>query len=482
MKLTKKLLSMLIALTMVFTLAIPAFAAGEKGSITIDNAEIGQTYTIYQILKLESFSNVSSTEKDENGNPAGGNYAYKVTEAWEGFVNDADKGGKFLTVDEAGYVTWKADADVVEFAKLAQEYAKNLANNQGKKDANSATVSFENLDLGYYLVDSTLGALCSLDTTNREIIMREKNAVPEIEKEVQEDSEAGENGEGGWGTENDADIGDTVNFKATVTVQKGAENYVVHDTMSAGLTYTGVTAVKVNGKDVEAANYEVKKPGTCNNCTFEVAFDNTYIAGLEAGTEIVIEYSAVLNENAEIAGEGNPNEVELKYGEDNTVKSTTKTYTWDMEVLKYANGDETSILPGVKFVLLNEGKTKVATVEDGKITGWIDVPTEDAAWPENTTLITDAAGKIHIDGLDADKYYLKEIETLPGYNMLNVDKEVTITKNTANYTTPVTKVENKSGTELPSTGGIGTTLFYGVGGAMFLGALIMLVTKKRMKD
>ena len=153
MKHAKKLASLLLALVMVFAVATTAFAADETGSITIDNAVVGQTYTIYEILKLESYN------KDS------GAYSYKATSEWNDFINSADIKGTYVNVDSQGYVTWVKDADAAAFAKLAQAYAKNnpIAN-QGSTEATDATVTFTGLELGYYLLDSSLGTLCSLDT------------------------------------------------------------------------------------------------------------------------------------------------------------------------------------------------------------------------------------------------------------------------------------------------------------------------------
>lgn len=235
MKRTKRIASVLLALVMALSLITTAFAAGETGSITIDNAVVGQTYTIYQILDLESYD------------AKAGAYAYKATTAWNDFINSDAIKGQYVNVDAQGYVTWVKKADVAAFAKLAQKYAAdhNIAN-QGTKTADSTTVEFINLDLGYYLVDSTLGTICSLDTTNPSVTIKEKNAAPTNVKEAEEDSTSK------YGTANDADIGQTVNFKSTITAQAGAENYVFHDKMSAGLQYTGVTGITLNGVAVGA--------------------------------------------------------------------------------------------------------------------------------------------------------------------------------------------------------------------------------------
>lgn len=484
MKQVRKLASVLLALVMALALTATAFAEGETGSITINDAVVGQTYTVYQILDLESY--------DASANA----YAYKATTAWSTFINSAAIKGTYVEVDTQGYVTWKDGADVAAFAKAAQKYAKDNSTtitNQGSVTATTTTVSFTGLKLGYYLVDTTLGTLCSLDTTNPNVTMNEKNEVPTNVKTVEEDST------GNYGEKNDADIGQTVNFKSTITAQAGAENYVFHDTMSEGLTYTGVTGITLNGTAVDASNYTVVTEGLTDGCTFEVRFTQTFCDTLKANDQIVISYTATLNENAVIAGDGNPNTSKLSYGEINettgkpgstTPPSETKTYTWDLDILKYGNDNESNVLKDAKFVLLNSDKSKVATVVNGKITGWADVPAAgeggSIAWPANTVLTTGENGTIEIDGLDADTYYLRETQAPAGYNKLANDQAVIITGATTvdgklTYTTVVAKINNQSGAELPSTGGIGTTLFYVVGGVLVVGAAVLLVTKKRME-
>lgn len=470
MKTMHKILALVLALTMVMGLATTAFATQEgtldDGSITIDNAVVGQTYNAYQILYLESY------------NPDTGAYAYKANSAWAEWLKTQTA---YVSIDGQGYVTWVNDASAADFAKLAQvEAAKMTADATAK--AETTTVKLENLKLGYYLVDTTLGTLCSLDTTNPDVTMKEKNETPSVEKEVEEDSN------GKWGETNDADFNQAVNYKATITVQTGAENYILHDTMSKGLTYTGVTSVTVGGVKVSADNYTVTAADTCG-CTFEVAFTNDYIASLDAGTKIVVAYSATLNENAVVGLDGNPNEIKLQYGDKNqpsyTPVDTTITYTWDVDVLKYANDDESKVLADAKFVLLNNDKTAVANVVNGKLVGWVTITEEfDLA---TYALTTNENGKIEIDGLDADTYYLREIKAPAGYNKLSEDVEVVITGATTNtetetleYSTVVAKVNNQSGSVLPETGGMGTTLFYVIGGILVLAAVVLLVTKKRM--
>lgn len=493
MKHAKKFASLLLALVLVFSLTVTAFADETNGTITIDNAVVGQIYSIYQILDLESYN------KDNNA------YSYKATSDWNEFINSAAIKGVYVNVNDEGYVTWlttKNDkgedvpADAAAFAKLAQKYAKDnsIAPSKDAVTATDTTVEFTGLDLGYYLLDSTLGTLCSLDTTNPNVTIREKNEVPTNVKTVEEDST------GVYGPKNDADIGQTVNFKSTVTIPDGSENLVFHDTMTAGLTLNKTEgAIKVYTDEdmtteLAADNYTVTTAELTDECTFEVTFVPAYLDSLTETATVYVKYSATVNENAVIGGAGNPNTSKLSYGDSTNTKftppSTTITYTWEFDVLKYANGDESKVLADAQFVLLNEDKNQVATIVNGKLTGWADLPTAtegaEVTWPANTVLTTDANGKIEIDGLDADTYYLREVKAPAGYNKLPADTEVVIAPTasedgkTLTLAPVVAKVNNQSGTELPETGGMGTTIFYMVGSILLIGAVVLLITKKRM--
>ena len=474
MKNMLRIASLVLALMMVF--AVTAFAEGETGSITINDAVVGQTYTIYQILDLESY------------NASANAYAYKATTAWNTFINSDAIKGTYVKVDAQGYVTWKDGADAAAFAKAAQMYAKdNSIANQGSVTATTTTVSFTSLDLGYYLVDTTLGTLCSLDTTNPDVVMEEKNEVPTNVKTVEEDST------GNYGEKNDADIGQTVNFKSTITAQAGAENYVFHDTMSAGLTYTGVTGITLQDATatatVDASNYTVVTEGLTDGCTFEVRFTQAFCDTLKANDQIVISYTATLNENAVIAGEGNPNTSKVSYGDSSNTKYTpdsqTKTYTWDVDVFKYTmNGETETALAGATFTLSknSDGSNPIALISKGNNVYRV------AKTGTVTEITTDATGKFTIAGLDADTYYLTETAAPAGYNKLAGPVTVVIGANGAvNATTEApqgvdeVKVLNQTGAELPSTGGIGTTIFYVAGGVLVVGAIVLLIAKRRAK-
>ena len=242
------------------------------------------------------------------------------------------------------------------------------------------------------------------------------------------------------------------------------------------------------GKDytVEFNKTCTGKDGQAAVCDFHIIFEQAYLDTLEDDEQIVITYSATLNQNAVVGLPGNPNDTRLQYSTDNwTEWDGTITYTWDMSVLKYGNGDEKNVLKDAKFVLLNKEKNQVAVVVDGKISGWANVPA-DNTWPAGTELVTGDDGKISVAGLDADTYYLRETQAPAGYNKLTNDVEVEITGatkgegGTLNYTTVESKINNQSGTRLPETGAEGTVMFISLGSLMALAAVVFMVTRKKM--
>ena len=472
----KKLVTLLLALVLLLTMAAPALAE-DTGSITIDNAVVDKTYTIYRIFDL-------------NGHNA--DYSainYTVNDKWTAFFAEGAAGLDYVAIDELGYVTWKDGASAANFAAAAIAFAKadNIAND-GSQKATGNEVKFTDLPLGYYLVQSDLGALCSLDTTMPDVVIEEKNSAPTVEKEVKENSTDI------YGKKNDASIGDTVEFKTTIRVIDGAPmNYVLHDKMSEGLTFDANSVVVNVGEKTLAAgsDYTLTSTGLADGCTFEIAFTE---GTLKPNDVVTVEYKATLNDKAVVAGAGNPNETWLKYGENNTTThDVTKTYTWEVKVLKYTNkADVETPLAGAEFVLYREvdgEKQYVITDANHKVTGWVTDKTQ------ATTFITPADGKFSITGLDTGVYYLEETKEPDGYNKLaNPIKVVisatyddaagtgtaTVTYNEDDVANPDIKVLNQTGTELPSTGGMGTTLFYVVGGLLVAVAVVLLVTKKKM--
>lgn len=495
-KAMKKLMAALLAVAMVCAMAIPAWAAdgsthssSEDGKITIDNAVAGQTYKIYRILDLQ----YNDTAKS---------FRYVKNAKWGAFVEEQTA---YLAVDsKTGVVTW-ANSDNADNGTAIKALAvaagrhvtdtPSLAADDSVK-ATSNTVIFDSLPLGWYLVvsDLTTDAICSIDTTAKQVTIKEKNGAPTVEKEVEYAS-------GSWGKGNDGNVGDTVNFQTTINVTDGdPTNYVLHDKMSNGLAFKEDSiVVKKNGE--RFTDYTVVTP--TDNCTFEIKFNEN---SLQANDTVVVTYSATINSNAVVGTVGNDNETWLKYGnKGETTHSNTKTYTWSFNIFKYFtdSNNDMQYLANVEFVLYRKNNTANTTEyaqfdSNNKLTGWT------ATESEAGKLKTKATSIVGVEGLDEGTYFLKETATPVGFNSLTSDVEVLITSSCNNLTNAtytvqykmvndedfedtdeqekVVPIENNRGTTLPGTGGIGTTIFYVVGGGLMVAAAILLITKKRMEN
>ena len=511
MKLIKKIAAIMFAFMMVVSMscnvkAVEGNATTTKGTITITGAKEGETYKLYKILSLESYS---YTENDKDN----GNYAYTLTSnGWDSFIKGAGVLNEYFEFDETNtYLTWKGDkspARVKEFAQLALKYARNEANQlqpvQPVQTATSDTVTYSGLDLGYYLVDSSMGTLCALTTTNPTVEIQEKNTAPTVEKKVgnSTDNVNSEN--------NTASIGDKVYFKTTITAQPGAQNYVLHDKMDAGLTFNE-DSVKVNLRKKGTSNdqnltkethYNVETTNLDNTdpkCTFHINFFQSLCDSLGADDTITVTYSATLNENAVIAGKGNENETWLKYGDSqNTQHKTTTTKTFEMNVFKFykdkKNSDKETGLAGATFKLTKDSKDaeNISFVKTSDKNAAEDVYRVAKKGDAGTviTITSPDSGKFKIQGLGAGTYNLTETQQPAGYNKLSGPVTVVIDENGkvkvkkgANLEDATeVKVENKTGTVLPSTGGAGTTMIYLVGAVLVLGSGVVLATKRRVKN
>lgn len=457
----KKLFAALLAAALVLAMAVPAFAVtnATKGSITISNTVKDETYTIYRMFKLDSYNAESNT------------YSYTVEPAWETFFSTG-AGSSYIDLDSNGHPTWKTGADAAAFAKAALTWAADKKISGTKETATGDTVTFSDLGLGYYLVDSSLGALCGLNTTTPNVTIKEKNEKPEIKKEVQTSA-------GDWGDKNNAKIGDTVEYKVEIKVADGAQKYTVTDTMSKGLTFNN-SSLKVTANDAVTTDYTL----TSTTNGFTLVLPETYVSTLTKGTTIIVTYNATLNKDAVIDGDGNANEVKLSYGNhQNTVPSkvTTKSYQFD---LVKVDGTTNKLLDGAEFELA-DGETKLSFVKDTAGNYRVAMTGEEGA----TTTITVKGGKVNIYGLAGKTYTLTETKAPGGYNKLVTPETVNLTEGSkahATFDANVYKdggvvVKNNAGTVLPSTGGMGTTLFYVIGGGLMVAAVVLLVTKKRME-
>lgn len=479
-------MALLAAFALVLAMAVPAWAEENKGSITVQNAKENEEYKIYRIFDLESYS--------------GNSYSYKMSTKWSnaGFATDSAFTSYFETVN--GYIKPKAeftDETAATFAKNALAFAKkNNIEDDGHQTAGNAGVSFSSLSLGYYLLDTSLGTLCSLDTTNPAAILREKNDSPTIEKKVKENDN--------WDTESNAKIGDRVEYQVTIHAKKGAENYVLTDTMDNGLTFNNDIVVKAGTNNLELdKDYTVKTDGIKD--TFELTFTKTYLDSLtENTTDIVVTYSATINEKAVVAGAANKNTAKLKYGNNSeTVPSQTNTYTYKFDLVKI-DGTTKKLLSNVEFKLYEAatGSVDGEYVVSGEPIQFVKkgntyrVAKDATVEGVTDTIVTKDSGKVTIEGLDKKTYYLSETKPLDGYNKPNGAFSVDLTSGNLVTTATIGKetvvkrtdaqnaivIENNTGAVLPSTGGMGTTVFYVVGGGLMAVAVVLLVTKKRMEN
>lgn len=480
MKLIKKIAAMLFAFAMVFSMGTNVKAEG-TGKITIDPANVGETYNVYKILTLQSY---------DKGK---GLYSYvKNGDQWDKFIDSAVTDG-YLTINDDGYVEFvdakKTEKDYREFAQKALAYAKNnnvTATQTVTPGAGATTATIDNLDLGYYLVGSTVGALCSLDTTNPEVTVSDKNKAPTVEKKIAKDGDTNN-----LVPNNSANIGEHVVYQTTINVKPGAKNYVLHDTMDSHLDFVGILQAHLSdGTNLNNGDYVVQK-GPADKCTFDISFTdvfyNKYRSKIDDGTitKIIFQYYATVKDDAVVKQEMK-NTTHLTYGDNNTTTTTTKdsetiTKTFGIPVFKYTKKDQA--LAGAEFMLStdpnckDESKTLEFTLNNDKNKYRF-------AAHGNATLTSLDNGRIDIEGLKAGTYYLKETKAPDGYNLLKkiqtieIGEDGSIKLNDVAITDDV-KVKNNSGIELPSTGGIGTTLIYLAGIVLVVLSGYVLISKRR---
>lgn len=489
MKHARKLASLLLALVMVFALATTVAAEGTgtaetaKGSITVDNPIKGQTYTAYKIFNVVY----------DEATPKHYSYTIDSTSEWFDTVNDYAIPNHGLTLTKVGatdtyVVTTGNGFSAPDFAAALKG---NVTGKTGKaltRDANSASVS--NLDLGYYFVASSTGALCNLTTTNPDVTIHDKNDMP-FEKEV-------------W--EKDVEVGQTVHYIITGKVPDhtgfNAYTYLITDTMTDGLTFDKTSVkVTINNANVGQGSdgYTLIEPNNTEEFTFKLSIN---VKNFKIGDDIEVTYNATVNKNA--IAEIESNKATLTYTNGPTVdedKTTTerevKVYTSKIVIDKYETGKPGTKLPGAEFVLCRKApndEPQFATVlNDSQKTIKIqyykqDETTKTVTWvydiTDATKVTTDANGAASFDGLADGTYHLVETKAPAGYNQMTEAKEVTVAGSTTDSKTLSIKAEvaNSAGTLLPSTGGVGTTVFYVLGAVLVLGAVVLLVTKKRMSD
>lgn len=487
MKRTNKYLSLALAIIMALSLCVTSFAA----SITVTNAQKGESYDAYKIFDV--------TKSGES------NYAYSIldTDAWfnvvvkfmtgaDAVANQAVFTGKGLTLtktatNEHMYVL-TVDNTVfnTEVANFAAYLGANIPATAAKTSATATADGALEIDVtakgaGYYFVDTTLGALCALLTNEENVNLVEKNSEPTLDKNIVIANETNET----LVKSTTASINDVITYEIKVTNGKNTDKAItVHDTMEAGLTLNE-NSFTVNGVAIaDVANVTLNTTPTDTH-TFDIVFNETYVKALANDAVVTIRYTATVDEDVEIAAATNDNTAWLTYSAQTSAPAKVEVLSYEFDLVKTKN--DNTLLTGATFKLydaLTAGNEIPVVAVEGE-TGVYRVATAEE------TGVAIEAGKVTIQGLGNGTYYLEETAAPAGYNMLTAREDVTINnannKATMNedgttYVEGGVQVINQSGALLPSTGGVGTTMFYVLGSVMMIGAAILLVTKKKMAN
>ena len=501
MKYMKKLITLLAVLTLALAMAVPAFAETTTTTYTITINNGTGTYAAYQIFKGDLHEKTLSNIE------------------WGDNVTDEGRTKFGNAADKAKTITTEADAKA-----FAVEVAKYLTDPAAGTGTDSITVSGP----GYYLIKNTSVGEGEVFTDYilrvvGDVTVNPKSGKPTLDKQIRH------NETGLWGVVGDNQIGDTVEFRTltTVPIVSGYTQYtyVIHDEMSAGLTSNvrsneDVT-IKVNDETVlDKKYYTVTVDGTnANKFTVTVDVLNAIKDGkMVEGNTLYTYYTGILNEKAKVYNDGKQdNKAYLEYSNnphDNTTTNKTPekvVYDWTFKMgVKKVDGADGTPLTDAKFVLSKNGNCSLGTIgDDGTPSTTTDlinlIENSDGSYTVAPAGYTGSvvnvmtAGDITINGLDdATVYYLYETKAPAGYNRLTaaVRFEITATYSDAgDNCTSVTatvnndvqssvsvNVRNNKGSTLPSTGGIGTTIFYVIGGGLMAVAAVLLVTKKRMNN
>ena len=532
MKKMKKVMALLLSLVMVLAMSVVAFADNAQTgyTLTINNTKAGHTYNVYQIFTgeisdLNGAKVLSNVKYGASYTPSGKTAGGDVDSADLSAITDARV---FAENFVKTYVKVTAPATPVTVYKSVSSVKGNTV--------------ISDLPAGYYLVMDG-AAVTGQDATTQYIVqvvgdtsVAVKSDFPTVEKKVQENAK--NVNPSGTETDNripsynvpakyndvaDYNIGDKVPFQLIGTLPSNYADYttykyIFHDTLSNGLTYNGDAKVYVlNGTTKTEITDSTLRNVEYSGTALTVTFNNLKaVTGVTKDSKIIVDYTATLNTAAEIGLPGNPNEVYLEFsnnpnkGGDGETGSTPKdkviVFTYELDVTKVEKGNANNKLKDAEFKLRNSANKWVQVNTDGKVTGWGN--TED----EGSTLKSGENGLFKVIGLDDGVYYLKETKAPQHYNLLSNEIQLTIAAATSNGQTWESgkpedaltvlsikvgdatesaegdrdkaivsmNVENSKGSTLPTTGGMGTTIFYVVGSILVLGAAILLITKKRM--
>lgn len=538
-KAIKKLLAALLAVAMVCAMAIPAFAYNYWET----EEDLGQNhcYDAFQIFKGDVTGN--DTDGFKISNVGWGSSIAHPNEFLAQLTKDSTIGSEFetnFTAQEAVAVISKwhdSDNNSIAFARCVCNYVYS--------DRDSTPVlrgghtnGFELEEAGYYLIVDTSSFsssadgdsyhaynsfLLKVDKAHHHVQITPKVEKPTVKKEVYDNDDGSSSGDNnGWGSSADHAINEEFQFQLIAKLPESENNghaydyydkysVIFHDTLSDGITYDRPDSVviKSNGKTyvipndsskytigLESQNYLVVKIPDVKACAKDAGFD------LNDGATITVTYTAHLNENAAVNGSAeNKNSVRLQYSNNPrpdgeywgytpnyTPESEVYVYTYQLNNTKYHDtAEKGNELKDVGFRLYSDAdyKNEVELYQDGEFY----YPIKNASNKQAVEMKSTEDGTFNVKGLDAGTYYLKETKTPADYNPCDVPPVIIKANHKGNQvdlngSTLSTTIINKKagGITLPSTGGIGTTIFYVVGGGLMVAAIVLLVTKKRMEN
>jgi len=489
-KMAKRIAAIVLSVLMALSVSITAFAADTDPSITILNTNQsvsmnGHTYAAYKVFNVTT---IAGAEKDT--------YEYAIVDGFRDFFTAKGCTSDILAYD---YIENLNEADLQAFAKELYAYAAD----KGIDPTATGKATSENLVIpvpskGYYLVydqgtdknPATNGekvvAAVALTNVIQNAVVNLKADAPKLSKTITGVADAATNEAGDLDKKAvDAQIGKHVQFELNSTVPDLTGytdyTYTINDSFSAGLTNDRNVKIMIGNTDVTAQSV-INYSGQ----TFTATVPYSVLKGFTRGTAIEVTYSACLNQNAVAYNQANINRASLEYSnnpqdltsKDKTPEDLVKVYTFRLDVTKTNNKGE--VLQGAEFELRDgEGNLVAVTLKD-------EVYVIDPAGT-NTTLVSDANGKIYVKGLAAGNYTLTETKAPTGYNPLAKPVEFAI-EVTYDVTAP-TEISNVKGTDqtiinrtgglLPSTGGIGTTIFTAAGIVIMAGAAVLLVVKRK---
>ena len=525
-KTIKKLLAALLAVAMVCAMAIPAFAYNPGETEENRNGTHGYS----------AFQNFKGVISKDNPTLSGVDWGQNITEPdifLANLKNDPTIGEKFETAATAQEVLavisqWSnSDDNSIAFARVVCSYLYPNADAKPEPVITDHTGGINIPKSGYYLiVDTTYFNpgdyyhaynsffLLNVPQVPYVVPINRKVVKPTVEKEVY-DNQDGAN-EAGFGSSADHAINEEFQFKLTATLPANPDRaydyydeYMVTfcDTLSAGITFDRWDTVVINngGADIPIPAENYYSDASNQDLTLSIEDVKTCAPGLNLnnGATITVTYTAHLNEKAYVNTAGgasnteNKNSVYLIYSNnprssaffDRTPESAVCVYTYQLNNTKYHDDDtQCNELEGAGFKLYSDAdcKNEVELYQDGEFY----YPIKNATGKEAVEMKSAANGQFNVKGLDAGTYYLKETTPPKDYNAC-ADKKIVISATHTEYNVILSgesnlnnKIINKKagGITLPSTGGIGTTIFYVVGGGLMVAAIVLLVTKKRMEN